>query len=217
MILKKFIVLEGIDGAGTSTQIERLRKRLINKRAFFTAEPTKNETGRFIRTVLKGDVKLFPTTIAYLFAADRCEHLYGATVNQKTTEQRDSGIIERCNNGELCVSDRYLFSSLAYQSLDCGKKLPYALNAQFPLPEIVFYFVIPPAVSLRRISGRGVTEIYEQIDFLEKTYIEYERVFVEYEKKHPKMRIVRIDATKNADEIEKIIWTEIEKLPIQDM
>ena len=217
MILKNFIVLEGIDGAGTSTQLERLKSHLYKKRVFFTAEPTKSETGRFIRTILKGDIKLNATTIAYLFAADRCEHLYGSYIGTKTEKQKDCGIVERTKSGEICISDRYLFSSLAYQSPDCGIEIPRRLNKTFPLPEIVFYFIISPSISLKRITNRDVTEIYEKQEFLEKTAREYERVFCEYEKEHPEINIIRIDATQEPDKIEKIIWNEVSKLPIQEM
>ena len=91
MILPHFIVFEGIDGAGTSTQIERLQKRLKHKPVFFTAEPTELETGKFLRRILKGDISVTPETAARLFAADRSEHVYGT-----------GGIIEQCNAGRLC-------------------------------------------------------------------------------------------------------------------
>lgn len=216
MILKNFIVFEGIDGAGTTTQLKRLKTHLSNQCVFFTAEPSKSEIGKFIRTVLKGDTKLCPETIAYLFATDRCEHLYAKVVSEQKTKiaNTDCGIIERCNKGQICVSDRYLFSSLAYQSLECGDQLPRKLNGGFPLPQIVFYFMIAPSVSLNRIKGRNVTEIYEKLDFLEKTAEQYEKVFKEYEKKHPEMIIIRIDATQDPDKIEKIIWSKVSKLPI---
>jgi len=176
-----------------------------------------HETGRFIRTVLKGDIKLSPATIAYLFAADRCEHLYGSYIGTNSEQPKDCGIVKRTKSGELCISDRYLFSSLAYQSPECGSELPSKINEDFPLPEIVFYFVISPSISLKRITNRDVTEIYEKQEILDKIAAEYERIFCEYEKEHPEINIIRIDATQDPDKIEKIIWNEIEKLPIQGM
>ncbi|OJF76036.1 MAG: dTMP kinase [Treponema sp. CETP13] len=214
MILNNFIVLEGIDGAGTTTQLNLLKKRLTKKNAFFTAEPSKSETGKFLRSVLHGDIKLNPKTIAFLFATDRNEHLYGSIKNDNSKISKDCGIVERCNNGQLCITDRYLFSSLAYQSIECGKELPRKLNSDFPLPQIVFYFILPPSESLNRIKDRGVTEIYEKLEFLEKTAKEYEKIFYEYEKLDSKMKIVRIDATQEVDKIEKIIWRELSLLPI---
>ena len=76
MILKNFVVFEGIDGAGTSTQIKMLAER--NPERFVqTAEPTGGETGLFLRRMLAGDFSVDEKTNAFLFAADRCEHIYG--------------------------------------------------------------------------------------------------------------------------------------------
>ncbi|MBR6913089.1 MAG: dTMP kinase, partial [Treponema sp.] len=121
MILKNFVVFEGIDGAGTSTQIGILQNSSFAEKFFFTAEPTNGETGKFLRKMLKGDVKLDPRTSAYLFAADRAEHLWG-------TSGTNCGIEKQCEDGKIAVSDRYFFSSLAYQSVTCGEELPRDLQ-----------------------------------------------------------------------------------------
>ena len=74
MILKNFIVFEGIDGAGTSTQIKKLVERgnsCYEGRFVATAEPTTGETGRFLRRMLGGEFSVDEKTNAYLFAADR--------------------------------------------------------------------------------------------------------------------------------------------------
>ncbi|MBQ8014462.1 MAG: dTMP kinase, partial [Treponema sp.] len=110
MILRNFIVFEGIDGAGTSTQIEMLKKRPDAHRFFFTTEPTDSETGKFLRRMLKGDVELDARTSAFLFAADRNEHLFGKGGT-------NCGVVEKAQSGKIVVSDRYLFSSLTYQSV----------------------------------------------------------------------------------------------------
>ncbi len=199
MILEKFIVLEGIDGSGTSTQLQLLKKELADKEVVFTNEPTERETGKFLRTILKGDIQVDAKTAAHLFAADRCEHLYGK-----------AGIVECTQEGKVVVCDRYLFSSLAYQSTACGKELPRLLNGDFPLPEIVFFFDIDPEISLQRITGRGVTEIYEKHDFLVKTADAYRAVFDEYEAKNTGMKIVRVDATQSINEVFNQLWQHIE-------
>ncbi|MBQ5499234.1 MAG: dTMP kinase, partial [Treponema sp.] len=77
MILQNFIVFEGIDGAGTSTQIEMLKNRPEANDFLFTAEPTSAPTGKFLRQMLKGDFPLQNESAAYLFAADRNEHVNG--------------------------------------------------------------------------------------------------------------------------------------------
>ena len=200
-ILKNFFVFEGIDGSGTSTQLKLLKEQDKSGKLIITAEPTGGETGRFLRRMLAGEFSVCPQTAAYLFAADRCEHIYGK-----------DGIMELTKQGNIVVSDRYIFSSLAYQSVSCGELLPKLLNSTFPLPEILFYFCINPEISLERVNKRGeAKEIYEKIDYQKKTAALYESVISQYEKESlnscdgQKMKIVRIDAEKSIEEIEDII------------
>lgn len=203
MILKNFIVLEGIDGAGTSTQLNLLKNRLSPEKTVYTAEPTTLSTGRFLRSVLRGDEKLTPETTAFLFAADRQEHVYGA-----------GGIVESCTSGKLVISDRYVFSSLAYQSITCGEELPRKLNQDFPLPEYLFFFGITPQASLKRIEKRDVTEIYEKKDFLEATARQYEKIISYYETLQTGMHIIRLDATESIEKLSEKIWTVLQEMPI---
>lgn len=201
MTLKNFIVFEGIDGSGTSTQIKKLVERDL-KKFVATAEPTKKETGLFLRKMLGGDFSVDSKTAAYLFAADRCEHIYGK-----------DGVIDLLNQGKIVVSDRYFFSSLAYQSVSCGNELPRLLNSQFPLPEILFYFYIDPEISLKRVEDRNEKkEIYEKIDYQKKTAALYEEVINEYSKPELKgeMKIIKIDASKSIEEISQIIWQNVQ-------
>jgi dTMP kinase len=215
MVLQNFIVLEGIDGAGTTTQLNALRSRPETGNFLFTAEPTTAATGKFLRQMLKGDLPLNPVTSAYLFAADRNEHINGTLVTQDD-RTLVTGVAQACKNNKVVVSDRYFFSSLAYQSIDCGQTLPALLNSPFPLPQLLFFFNIEPEVSLKRITVRGYTEIYEKLDFLKKTEAAYRRIIDEYSDagKCETMKIVTIDATKGKDEISQIIWKEIQNLPI---
>ena len=201
MILKNFIVFEGIDGAGTSTQIKKICEK--NPQKFFqTAEPTSLETGKFLRRMLGGEFSVDEKTNSFLFAADRAEHLYGK-----------NGIIEQINNGKTVISDRYLFSSLAYQSISCGEELPKLLNSTFPLPEILFFFEIDPEISLKRVNSRGqAKEIYEKIDYQKKTAALYDAVMNEYKGEKGKgMRLIEVDATKSIDETADFIWECVNK------
>ena len=200
MILKNFIVFEGIDGSGTSTQLKLLKKHFENVE--ITAEPTSNtETGRFLRRMLGGEFSVDEKTNAYLFAADRCQHLYGK-----------DGILEMLNNNEIVCSDRYIFSSMAYQASSCGEELPALLNSPFPLPQLLFYFVIDPNISLKRVNERNEKkEIYEKIETQQKIAFMYEKVISSYEQNQKEMKIVRIDATKSIEEIEKQIFDTIKK------
>ena len=203
MVLKNFIVFEGIDGAGTSTQIKRIVDSDPEKYVA-TAEPTVLPTGKFLRRMLSGEFHVDEKTNAYLFAADRCEHIFGK-----------GGVKELCDSGKTVVSDRYFFSSLAYQSVSCGLELPMLLNSTFPLPEYLFFFEINPEISLKRVNARNENkEIYENLDAQKKIAALYEKVISMYESDSSKregMKIIRIDATKSIPEISRIIKEEIEK------
>ena len=202
MVLKNFIVFEGIDGAGTSTQIKKLVER-APEQFVATAEPTSGPTGKFLRRMLAGEFKVDEKTNAYLFAADRCEHIFGK-----------GGVKELCDSGKTVVSDRYFFSSLAYQSVSCGLELPELLNSPFPLPEYLFFFDINPEVSLARVNARhGSKEIYENIESQKKIAALYEKVINMYESnpsKREEMKIIRIDATKSIEEISEQIYSSLQ-------
>ena len=203
MIVKNFIVFEGIDGAGTTTQLKKLADRIGEDKVYSSAEPTKGETGLFLRRMLKGDFSVSEKTASYLFAADRAEHIYGK-----------DGVIEQTQKGKIALSDRYFFSSLAYQSVSCGKELPELINSPFPLPQILFYFKIDPEISLKRVTERGeTTEIYEKIEIQKKTAELYDAVMEEY--KGPKgsgMTLVEVDATKTIPEIQDFIWNKVNSI-----
>ena len=169
-ILKGFWVLEGLDGAGTTTQLKKLEDYLQNKGigVFRTAEPTIYETGRFIRKVLSGEIKVPQSTIAYLFAADRDNHI----------NNPDYGIKTHLEAGEIVISDRYFFSSFAYQSIGFDGETVKMLNSRFPYPEYVLYVDTPVEDCISRIEGRGnEKEIYEKFDYQVKVRDNYESIF----------------------------------------
>lgn len=198
MVLENFVVFEGIDGAGTSTQVKLITESDPGK-YYATAEPTKNETGKFLRRMLAGDFSVDEKTASYLFAADRCEHIFGK-----------GGIIETLNQNKIVISDRYLFSSLAYQSISCGLDLPTLINSPFPLPQILFYFDIDPEISIKRIEGRNeAKEIYEKIELQKKIAEKYEQIIQKYEKNPEGMHVIRIDATEPIEKIAAFIRARI--------
>lgn len=211
MALQNFIVFEGIDGAGTSTQIECLRKRNKDGRFLFTQEPTSAPTGLFLRQMLRGDVKVSNQTAAYLFAADRNEHVNGSLL-VRDDDRLVTGIRQAAQEGKIVVSDRYFFSSLAYQSVDADAQVARTVNSHFPLPALLFYFEISPGISLGRIGSRGTKEIYERMDFLSRTVDAYHRVLKEYEARENEtgMEIVHVDASLPKDEVSRIIAEKIE-------
>jgi dTMP kinase len=193
-VLDRFIVLEGVDGAGTTTQLAAIDAALSSAgaRHWTTAEPTTRPEGALIRRILGGELDASPRTVAYLFAADRCEHLYGA-----------GGIAERVGRGEAVVCDRYVLSSLAYQGVACGVDLPRYLNDRFPLPSLLIYFDIEPELSMARIGGRERREIYEKLPFQERVRASYEEALALFS--DGPMRIVRVDASLPPAEVSSLV------------
>lgn len=162
---KNFIVFEGIDGSGTTTQLKRLSS-ILKENGFpvlATSEPTTRPEGALIRTVLRGETKAEPGTIAFLFAADRHQHLYGG-----------GGILEALSEGKIVICDRYVLSSLAYQGIACGNDLPAMLNSRFPAPGLTVFFRIDPQTAMKRVSSRSELEIYEKLGFQEQVGRAYE-------------------------------------------
>ncbi|MDR0476122.1 MAG: dTMP kinase [Treponema sp.] len=207
-ILKNFIVFEGADGSGTTTQIEKLRKSLESIPPPFgfynTFEPTDGPIGRLIRSALKNEITLNAETIARLFAADRNEHLFG-----------QEGITLRCGRGELVICDRYTPSSYVYQGITCGEALPCLLNSGFPGPELLFFLDIDPGTAQKRMKTRAQREIYEFLDFQIQVRERYLALI-------PKLRaegiqVEVIDASQTADEIAGELWGLMQKMPIFNM
>ena len=189
-ILERFIVLEGGDGTGTTTQLKRLGESLerLGVPHWITAEPTRAPEGLIIRRILSGELSREPGTLARLFAADRNEHLRG-----------EGGILEHLGRGEVVVCDRYVLSSLAYQGVACGPELPAELNAGFPLPELLVYFNLAPERSLARLDARERLDIFEELSFQEKVRAAYIDALARY--RSSGMAIVELDASRSVEEV----------------
>ncbi len=192
----RFIVLEGIDGSGTTTQSSLLHDRLQKEgfTSMLTCEPTRSPIGDLIRSILRTKVPAHPETLAYLFAADRHDHLYNP----------ETGMIKALSQGHWVILDRYMFSSLAYQTVQCSSDLVYTLNNNFPLPEITFFLDLNPEISLQRISTRdSEREIFEHIEFQLKVRSNYQQVFSQYSSR---TKIVAVDASMDQDAVHQQIW-----------
>jgi dTMP kinase len=209
MVLRNFAVFEGIDGTGTTTQINELTKRYADLYGhselpvWFTCEPTRGEIGKLVRRGLSGELKYTPDTMARLFAADRGEHIFGK-----------DGIKERLDAGMAVFSDRYFFSSLAYQGTAAGEGLAWALNKDYPLPEYLFFFDIEAEKAMDRVEKRSESlEIYEKRDFQKRVRTRYLDIIDQYERENSGMTIVRIDATESVGAIAEKIWSIARNLP----
>ncbi len=184
MILKRkypgfFIVVEGIDGCGSTTHSKLLAKTLRNggREVLHTCEPTTGPIGALIRQVLQhrlfvpdisGPRTFAWSTMALLFAADRLDHL-------------DSHVVPALRDGVIVVSDRYDLSSVAYQSATAPsgtEVVPWIreLNSCALRPDLTIVINVPLEVSEERRRGRGgKEEVFENRAIQERLVLLYER------------------------------------------
>ncbi|MFA5869008.1 MAG: dTMP kinase [Candidatus Bathyarchaeia archaeon] len=189
-----FIVFEGVDGSGKSTQIELLSMKLRDKGVdhVLEREPSDGSIGRFIRHYAEaGDRYLSPESEALLFTADRFEH-------SKRIEQ----ILEQ---GTTVVCDRYYHSTLAYQGA-AGVDVVWLRELQkFALkPDLVLLLDVDPERSLLRVSGRTLT-VFENRAYLMRVRDLY-RGFA----RDGEMRL--LDTARPVDEVEEEVQRLVEGL-----
>jgi len=195
-ILSGFIVFEGLDGAGTTTQARRLcdflnaRRSGNSHQAVLTCEPTDLPTGRTIRSLLNGSEDVTPWTLALLFAADRHEHL----------SRPDTGIRDLLANGSLVISDRYLFSSLAYQGAYAAFGDVEALNHQFPLPEHLIFIDTPRETAKGRMRNRATRDRLEQDDVQTRVEAMYRDIITDFENSG-RVSVHRFDGNRSVETI----------------
>lgn len=201
----KFIVFEGIDGSGKSTQINKISKHLetLNQSVHTTFEPTKGPIGSLIRQMLSGKIETDQRTIASLFAADRTDHL----VN------RENGIRHKIDQGCTVLCDRYYFSSYAYhaQYIDMEWVIhANSLNTEILKPDLTIFIDVGPEICFERIkNSRSNFEMYEKIDVMENVRANY---FKAFDKLKDKENVVIVDGSGSAEKVEKNIWKEIKQL-----
>lgn len=159
------VAIEGLDGSGGTTQTRLLSDwlRSRGRGVLVTREPSDLPVGLLIRDALRGRAPLGDAVLPYLFAADRRDHL-------------DREILPGLARGEVVITDRYLASSLAYQSLVLDFDRVASLNADFLLPDLTVMLDLAPARCLERIGGRGAArERFEELEALEAVAAGYER------------------------------------------
>jgi dTMP kinase len=202
-LLPRFIVIEGLDGAGTTTQTANLASRM--RREGYTvvhgSEPTESPIGVLIRRALRREVELSPVALAYLYAADRQEHVVDP----------EEGILAAHIAGWV-LSDRYTYSSLAYQTLECPFGLVKSLNKPFPSPGTVIFVDTSPEVAAGRRSQRGGEELFDAMELQQRIYDNYQRAFDLAAAEGT--RIIRIDGNRGLEETADTIWKELTNLPI---
>jgi dTMP kinase len=201
-----FIVLEGPDGAGISTQTALLRDGLVARgiRAFATKEPTGGPIGSVIRQALTHRLVYPPSqpvgneVMALLFAADRLDHI-------------QADIQPRLDQGINVICDRYRLSSYAYQGLTAGQEWVRTLNSRALPPDLTIFIDVPPHVSLARIASRGAhVELYETEERLSPVYKHYHSLIAEL--RQAGERIAVVDGTGTIQEVAGAVLGEAGKM-----
>jgi len=178
-----FICVEGLDGCGKTTQTKLLvgRLRKMGYDAVYTAEPSRGKIGKFIKKYcLHGEKRVSTVVEALLFAADRFEHV-------------ESEIIPALNEGKIIVSDRYVYSSLAYQGAT-GLDLKWIemINEHATRPDLAIFVDVKPEVVIQRLKPKkSVMENLETQWKVREVYIK----FVE------RGELVKIDGNRSKKEV----------------
>jgi dTMP kinase len=205
----RLVVLEGLDGAGTTTQAARLADRLraAGRRVHLTAEPSAGPVGALIRQILRGRIgggragkePFSGFGLALLFAADRQDHYH--------TE-----IAPKLADGIDVVCDRFTMSSLAYQGAQLGDMdWVAAANREAAEPDLVIFLRVRSEVALRRRHAASVDrEIFEVDEFQRKVARRYDEAIRRLRRAGE--RVVELDGEVPVDEVTAAVWDAVLRL-----
>ncbi|MBN2340785.1 MAG: dTMP kinase [Deltaproteobacteria bacterium] len=200
----RLIIFEGVDGSGTTTQVARLYEKLHTQGTpvLQTAQPSSRPTGKLIRDILGGRQIENPSyqTMSLLFAADR-------------QDQQENEILPAIKSGRHVVCDRYVHSSVLYQSVTCGDLSVQSwikeLNRHIVPPDVIIYLRIDAETAKSRRAARGgEEEIFDKTEFQKKLIAEYDRLSSIF----PNDNIRTIDATQSIEQIEAEVWKWVKPL-----
>ncbi len=201
----KFIVLEGLDGCGKSTQLKRLADRLTQKgeSVILTAEPTDFETGAYLRRILSESQNKNMYLQAALFLADRLEHI----------THPEFGIRQYLDKGATVICDRYYYSSFAYQGTasDIDWVMTSNLNCKEMLtPDLCIFLDVNPDTCKARIDKvREKPELYEKdVTLMREIRNNFLSVL---DKLKDEQNIAIIDANRSLEDVEKEIFDYVQK------
>ncbi len=191
----KFIVFEGTDGSGKSTQAKLLLKYLSGRGipCCLTSEPTDSPFGALLRAALSGRLETDEHTIAALFAADRLDHIRNPF----------NGIEKKLQEGTFVLCDRYYFSSFAYNGGLVDPEWVISLNAPARAalpPDLTIFLDLSPEEGMARVSRRGETERYETLERQRKIREKYFEMFARFPE--DRVRIVKSEEDKNRTQSE---------------
>lgn len=201
----RFIVIEGIDGSGKSTQSRKIAQRLESQGydIYHTFEPTNGPIGTLIRKMLEGKLDTDQRTLEYLFAADRTDHI----VNKRY------GMRQKIDQGKIVLCDRYYFSSYAYhaQYIDMEWVIhANTLNAQILRPDATLFIDVDPEICFDRIiQNRNRLDMYEKMDDLKAVRVNY---FKAFERLKAEETIILINGNGSIEEVEERILKEVKNV-----
>lgn len=194
-----FVVLDGIDGCGKTVHSKMLceQLRVLDYDVAYTTEPSKSPIGQFIAQKFLRETKVAPQIEALLFAADRFHHL-------------TSEIIPMLDANKIVVSDRYVYSSLAYQGAQgLAPDWIKQINCFAIRPDLALYLDVLPETGLARKRSRSTLENLD----LEKKVRE---IYLDLVKSG---ELVKIDSYRNRDvvrkEIMEIVLRSLDKIHFQ--
>lgn len=202
-----FIAFEGIDGSGKSAQVKLLSDELKKEghKVYSTFEPTDSPIGSVIRNIFKHRMEADHKTIAALFVADRLDHLLNKT----------NGIVKKLEEGNTVITDRYYFSSYAYQGIHVPLNWVIeanALSADLLRPDLHIYIDIAAEISMKRLShARSSMELYETHENLVQVRDKYLEAM---ELLKFKENIYITDGNRPPQLIATDIWNEISRIAV---
>ena len=202
----RFIVLEGLDGAGTTTQAERLATalRAEGHSVLTTREPSDGPIGTLIRQALTvrlvlpgGAGPLASETLALLYAADRTDHL-------------KARVLPALEAGQIVISDRYVLSSLAYQGASLSMAWVEAANGYAVSPDLTLFVHVSPAVAAKRRAARGgAAELFEEDALQRRIARQYEEAI---RRRESQEKIVRVDGEQSVEAVTDAALAEIQSV-----
>ena len=196
----RFIVLEGIDGSGKGTQLDLLKVRLehAGHTVWVTREPSESKIGKLIREGLGDATKMDEATIALLFAADRLHHIHD--------------IKAHLAQGDVVLCDRYVLSSLAYNSqsltlewiLDINKYADSRLH-----PDLTLLFDLSAQDAMHRIDVRSdAKERYES----QKQLLQIRDMYLMLAEVRHDDNVTVINAAQAPNDVHEAAWKAIEAI-----
>lgn len=197
----RFVVLEGLDGAGTTTQADLLAGALRARRGVeveLTHEPTDGPIGAVLRQAIEGRLTLDPAALALAFAADRADHLFNPV----------NGVLAALEAGRWVVSDRYVLSSLAYNGGGATtREWLSEVNRHAVAPDLTVFLDVDPETCLTRIGARSsAEELFHSRDRL----ITIDRSYRELiDAGHVRGPLARVDGSGPIASVEQAIWSAV--------